>query len=78
MEVSRLLGGGRLLTVAEVAERLRTHPETVRRWMREGRLRGVRLGGPKLGWRVAEAELERFLTDAGAPGTGSEGAAASA
>jgi excisionase family DNA binding protein len=71
-------GGGRLLTVAEVAGRLRTHPETVRRWMREGKLRGVRLGGPKLGWRVAEAELERFLADAGAPGTGSEETAASA
>ena len=71
-------GGGRLLTVAEVAERLRTHPETVRRWMREGKLRGVRLGGPKLGWRVAEAELERFLADAGAPGTGGGEPAASA
>jgi excisionase family DNA binding protein len=76
--VSGTLGGGRLLTVAEIAERLRTHPETVRRWMREGKLRGVRLGGPKLGWRVAEAELERFLADAGAPGTGSGGTAASA
>jgi excisionase family DNA binding protein len=77
-DVSGTPGGGRLLTVAEVAERLRTHPETVRRWMREGKLRGVRLGGPKLGWRVAEAELERFLADAGARGTGNEGTAASA
>jgi excisionase family DNA binding protein len=73
-----MAGGGRLLTVAEVAERLRTHPETVRRWMRDGRLRGIRLGGPKLGWRVAEAELERFLADAGAPGPGGEDRAASA
>jgi hypothetical protein len=46
--------------------------------MREGKLRGVRLGGPKLGWRVAEAELERFLADAGARGTGDAGTAASA
>src|SRR3954447_11780216 len=38
----------RLFTVPEVAERLRVKHETVRRWLREGRLRGIRLGGTKL------------------------------
>ncbi len=57
------MAGSRLLTVAEVAERLRTHPETVRIWLRQGKLRGRRLGGTRLGWRVSEAELERFLAD---------------
>jgi excisionase family DNA binding protein len=51
----------RLLTVREVAERLRSSPETVRRWLRQGKLRGFRPGGTKLGYRVAEAELERFI-----------------
>ena len=51
----------RLLTVREVAERLRSSPETVRRWLRQGRLRGFRPGGTKLGYRVREAELQRFL-----------------
>jgi excisionase family DNA binding protein len=53
--------GDRLLTVGEVAERLRTTPETVRRWMRAGRLNGVRLGGTKLGWRIPASEVERLL-----------------
>ena len=51
----------RLLTVREVAERIRSSPETVRRWLRQGKLRGFRLGGTKLGYRVPESELQRFL-----------------
>ena len=51
----------RLLTVREVAERIRSSPETVRRWLRQGKLRGFRPGGTKLGYRVSEAELMRFL-----------------
>jgi len=55
----------RLLTVREVAERLRSSPETVRRWLRQGKLRGFRPGGTKLGYRVPESELQRFLRAAG-------------
>ncbi len=51
----------RLLTVREVAERLRASPETVRRWLRRGKLRGFQPGGTKLGYRVSESELQRFL-----------------
>ena len=51
----------RLLTVREVAERPRSSPETVRRWLRQGKLRGFRPGGTKLGYRVPESELQRFL-----------------
>lgn len=51
----------RLLTVREVAERLRSSPETVRRWLREGKLRGFQPGGTKLGYRVPEDELQRFI-----------------
>ncbi len=51
----------RLLTVREVAERLRSSPETVRRWLRQGKLRGFRPGGAKLGYRVPESELQRFI-----------------
>lgn len=54
----------RLLTVREVAERIRSSPETVRRWLRQGKLRGFRPGGTKLGYRVSEQELERFLAQA--------------
>lgn len=54
----------RLLTVREVAERIRSSPQTVRRWLRQGRLRGFRPGGTKLGYRVRESDLERFLSGA--------------
>lgn len=53
----------RLLTVREVAERIRSSPETVRRWLRQGKLRGFRPGGTKLGYRVPESELRRFLAE---------------
>jgi excisionase family DNA binding protein len=53
----------RLLTVREVADRLRASTETVRRWLRRGRLRGFRPGGTKLGYRVPESELQRFIAE---------------
>ena len=51
----------RLLTVAEVAERLQVSEYTVREWLRTGRLRGHRLGGTKLGWRVRPSDLAQFI-----------------
>lgn len=48
-----------LLTVREVAARLRTTEETVRRWLREGKLKGVRPGGARFGWRVPESAVTR-------------------
>jgi excisionase family DNA binding protein len=56
----------RLLTVKEVAERLRANPQTVRRWLREGKLNGVMPGGEKLGYRIPESEVRRLLTGEGA------------
>jgi excisionase family DNA binding protein len=54
--------GGHVLTVKEAAEQLRVNPITVQRWLRSGRLRGARLGGKKVGWRIPEAEVRRLLT----------------
>ena len=48
------------LSVGEVAERLRVHVETVRRWLRSGELRGAQLGG-KSGYRITEDDLEAFM-----------------
>jgi excisionase family DNA binding protein len=50
-----------LLTVAEVAKRLKAHPESVRRWLNSGRLRGVKPAGDSFGWRVRASEVARFL-----------------
>jgi excisionase family DNA binding protein len=57
----------RLLTVSQVAERMQVNPETVRRWLRSGRLRGSLPGGDKAGWRISEADLQRFI-DESVPG----------
>lgn len=51
----------KLLTVTEVAERLRVHGESVRRWIRQGKMAGSMMGGDRGGYRVAESEVERFI-----------------
>jgi excisionase family DNA binding protein len=53
----------RLLTVLEVAQHLRVHPETVRDWLRQKKLKGFRPGGTKSGWRIRESEIERFVRE---------------
>jgi excisionase family DNA binding protein len=50
------------LTVAEAAARLKAHPETVRRWLKAGRLRAAKPQSDKFGWRVRASEVERFLS----------------
>jgi excisionase family DNA binding protein len=49
-----------MLTVEEVASRLRVHPQTVRRWIRSGEITAVRLG-TKAGFRVRTSELVAFM-----------------
>ncbi|MGI8826200.1 MAG: helix-turn-helix domain-containing protein [Chloroflexota bacterium] len=51
-----------LMTVRQVADHMQVHPETVRRWLRDGALRGLNLGGVA-GWRIQQAELERFIDE---------------
>ena len=52
-----------MLTVPEAARRIHRNPETVRRWIREGRLRTQRVGTQYL---VDEADLDAMITDSGA------------
>lgn len=50
-------------TVTEVATRLKVHPVSVRRFIKDGRLRVVRLGhGHKAAVRVPESALQEFLS----------------
>lgn len=53
----------RWLTVDDVATRLQVSQETVRRWIRAGRLPVLDLGGPKAGYRIREDALEAFLAE---------------
>jgi excisionase family DNA binding protein len=52
-----------VLTVPEVADRLRVSTATVTNWLREGRLRGYRLGGTKAGWRIEVSDLDKFIAE---------------
>ena len=50
----------KLLTVSEVADRLKVERRTVIRWIRENRLRGFKLGQGRF-WRVRERDLKKFI-----------------
>lgn len=51
-----------LLTVKEVADRLKLTPYTVREWIREGKLKASKVGGV---WRVKEDNLSALLEEGG-------------
>ena len=67
----------RFITVQEAADQLRVHPQTVRLWLREGKLRGRLIGGRKSGYRIPASEIERILSPDEGPDAG-EGASAGA
>ena len=46
-----------LLTVEEAAELMKVKVDTVRRWLRNGTLRGRKIGRI---WRIAESDLNRL------------------
>jgi excisionase family DNA binding protein len=50
-----------MMTTEQAAERLQVGVVTVQRWLRSGRLRGVRIGGRRAGWRIPANEVERLL-----------------
>lgn len=54
----------RWLTTQDIVEMLSVHPDTVRRWLRSGELKGYDLGG-KAGWRVKPSDLEAFIEGKG-------------
>ncbi len=47
-------------TVKDVAAKLKVHPQTIKGWLRDGRLKGIAFGG-RTGWRVTDAQLREFL-----------------
>jgi len=50
-----------ILTVREAAARLKLNPETIRRWIKSGRIRAVSLGSDRAGFRIPESEIDRVL-----------------
>ena len=49
-----------LMTSQEVAEVLRVHPATVRRWVLEGKIQAMRLPGGE--YRIRASELDKLVT----------------
>lgn len=51
-----------LLTVEEVAARLKVGEFTVRKWLNEGKLKGAKINNDA--WRVKESDLLAFIDSA--------------
>lgn len=47
-----------LLTPADAAVRLRVKPETIKTWLRQGRIKGLKAGRF---WRIPTEEIDNFL-----------------
>jgi len=45
-------------TASDVASKLKVHVETVKRWLRNGDLEGIRIGGR---WRISEDAVQKFI-----------------
>lgn len=54
------MAGTELLTVSQAAEALSASTQTIRNWIRSGRLRGVRIGNRFL---IPHGEIERMVGD---------------
>jgi excisionase family DNA binding protein len=50
-----------LLTVKEVAERLRLNPRTILRWIKTGKLHAIGFGSDRAGYRIRGSEVELLL-----------------
>jgi acetyl-CoA synthetase len=49
---------GTFYTVDEVAEKLKVDAETVRRWLQDEKLKGVKMGKS---WRISESALIEYM-----------------
>ena len=54
------MSNDKLYTPEEVAERLQLSEQTVRRWLREEKLKGVKLGSK---WRIRERDIQELLEE---------------
>lgn len=48
-------------TPQEIAKMLKVNPRSVHRWLREGKLKGFKVGGDL--WRIPESELKAFIEE---------------
>lgn len=53
-------GGNDMLKVSEVAEALRLSEYTVRDYLKQGKIKGIKIGG---GWRVTLEALDQYIKE---------------
>lgn len=54
------------LTSDQAAAEIGTTVRTIHKWLHAGKIRGVKPGGDKMGWRIPRSEVDRIL---GTPST---------
>jgi len=59
--MATIIQGIKFYNIAETAKTLQVTPQTVRAWIKQGRLKGQRIGRPIL---ITEENLKEFLTPA--------------
>ena len=58
--MATVIEGIKFYTIPETAQALRVTPQTIRAWIKQGRLRGQRIGRPIL---ITENNLKEFLQE---------------
>lgn len=56
--MATIIEGIKFYTIPETAQALRVTPQTIRAWIKQGRLKGQRIGRPIL---ITENNLKEFL-----------------
>jgi excisionase family DNA binding protein len=56
--MATVIEGIKFYTIPETAEALRVTPQTIRAWIKQGKLKGQRIGRPIL---ITENNLKEFL-----------------
>jgi excisionase family DNA binding protein len=75
MARERVMVSDQWLTVAQAAEIVQVHPETLRAWLRSGRIPATLLSR-RAGYRIRASDLEAFLSGGASASWGKETAAA--
>ena len=58
--MATIIEGIKFYTIPETAEALKVTPQTIRAWIKQGRLKGQRIGRPIL---ITENNLKEFLQE---------------
>ena len=58
--MATIIEGIKFYTIAETAQALRVTPQTIRTWIKQGRLKSQRIGRPIL---ITEGNLKTFLQE---------------